>query len=152
METSRPYPNPTAKPPGKPRQFEFRTKRPALRHFLLNLKKKDFRIRNPKCAIEELKDCLVELALGLLVDQTTPFPNNNNSVSPTSTSTNTNTQLNEELASIDSSDSSNTKQLALSFQAQGDKLAKGSTGKMGGSSYFDTRKCSTTRTKGPSFT
>ncbi|KAL4616337.1 hypothetical protein ACB092_07G192100 [Castanea dentata] len=32
--------------------------------------------------------------------------------------------LNEELASIDSSDSSNTKQLALSFQAQGDKLAK----------------------------
>ena len=29
---------------------------------------------------------------------------------------------------------------------------QGSTGKMGGSSYFDTRKCSTTWTKGPSFT
>nr|XP_023899282.1 tetratricopeptide repeat protein 33 isoform X1 [Quercus suber] len=43
---------------------------------------------------------------------------------PTTTITNINTQLNEELASLDPSDSSNTKQLALSFQAQGDKLAE----------------------------
>lgn len=49
---------------------------------------------------------------------------NQDQPSPTTTSTNTNPQLNEELASLDSSDSSNTKQLALSFQAQGDKLAE----------------------------
>lgn len=52
---------------------------------------------------------------------------NQDQPSPTTTSTNTNTQLNEDLASLDSSDSSNTKQLALSFQAQGDKLAEVST-------------------------
>ena len=52
---------------------------------------------------------------------------NQDQPSPTTTSTNTNTKLNEDLASLDSSDSSNTKQLALSFQAQGDKLAEVST-------------------------
>ena len=52
---------------------------------------------------------------------------NQDQPSPTTTSTNTNPQLSGELASFDSSDSSNTKQLALSFQAQGDKLAEVST-------------------------
>lgn len=43
----------------------------------------------------------------------------------TTTTSNSNTQLNsQELASLDSSDSSNAKKLALSFQAQGDKLAE----------------------------
>ncbi|GMY06644.1 tetratricopeptide repeat protein 33-like [Fagus crenata] len=43
----------------------------------------------------------------------------------TTSNSNSNTQLNsQELASLDSSDSSNAKKLALSFQAQGDKLAE----------------------------